>query len=100
VRLFQQLDPAGARGLLESLDKLAALFMELSAGSAKPGIIPLVLKARREASNRLHALLRKAWRGQPFAASEIEQDVQSIKKSMEAYVYNSMQQSNLNLLQL
>ena len=100
LRVFQQCDSAGAQGLLQSLNRLVSLFQELSAGSTAPEAIPRILKEKREASNRLHALLRKAWRAQPFAASEIEQDIQCIKKSIDGYVHNSMQQSTLNLLKL
>ena len=100
LRVFQQCDSGAARGLLESLERLVGLFRELSAGSTAPRVLPLILKEKREASNRLHALVRKAWKAQPFAASELEQDIQSIKNCLEGYVHNSMQQNGLNFSNL
>ena len=32
-----------------------------------------------------------------MAASDIEEDIQAIKKSMDGYIHNCMQQSNLNI---
>lgn len=96
LRVFRQCDSAAAQELLESLDRLVGLFLELSAGSTAPRVVPLILKEKRDASNRLQALLRKAWKAHPFAASELEQDVQSIKNSLDGYVHNSMQQVGLN----
>ena len=58
--LFQQLDQQAARNLLQNLENLAELFSKLRAGCSKPGEIAVALKERREASNRLHSLVRKA----------------------------------------
>ena len=99
VLLFLQLDQESTRQFLRNLEQLASLFLVIRDGSTKPGDIAVALKRRREASNRLHALLRKARQKKPLAASELDEDVEVIRKSMEGYIHNSMQQSNLNIME-
>ena len=100
VLLFLQLDQESTLQFLRNLEQLASLFLVIRDGSTKPGDVAVALKLRREASNRLHALLRKARQKKPLAASELDEDVAVIRKSMEGYIHNSMQQSNLNIMEM
>ena len=99
VPLFLQVDSEAVRHLLASLDALVGTFTGLHRGSTRPGDVATALRARREASNRLHALTRKARQRKPLLASELEEDLQTLKKCMDGYIHNCMQQSNLNLME-
>ena len=98
--LFHQLDQETTSQFLRNLEQLASLFVSIRNGSTKPGDVAVALKLRREASNRLHALLKKARQKKPLAASELDEDIEVIRKSMEGYIHNSMQQSNLNIMEM
>lgn len=97
--LFYNTNDLGTRAFLKHTDALIERFMVLRTGVRRPREIPLVLRERREASNRLHSLVRDARRKRPIAASEIHDDVETIKKILDGYVHNCMQQSNLNILE-
>lgn len=97
--LFYNTDEPGTRAFLKHTDALIERFAVLRTGISRAGEIPLVLRERREASNRLLILLRDARRKRPLAASEICEDVETIKKTLDSYVHNCMQQSNLNILE-
>jgi len=99
VPLFLQVDSEAVRPLLGSLDTLVSTFSDLHRGSTRPADVAIALRARREASNRLHALTRKARQEKPLLASEIDEDLQTLKKCMDGYIHNCMQQSNLNMME-
>uniref|UniRef100_A0A6C0BZU5 Uncharacterized protein n=1 Tax=viral metagenome TaxID=1070528 RepID=A0A6C0BZU5_9ZZZZ len=97
--LFYSTNQLGTRAFLKHTNSLIERFSVLRTGVRRPREIPLVLRSRREASNRLHILLREARRKRPMAASDIQEDVETVKKILDGYVHNCMQQSNLNLLE-
>ena len=47
----------------------------------------------------LYALVRKARRKKPLLACDMDEDLQRLKTCMDGYIYNSMQQSSLNLME-
>lgn len=97
--LFYDTNEPRTRSFLKHADTLIEHFAFLRSGKRRAGEIPLVLRERREASNHLLLLLRDAKRKRPMAASEIQEDIEMIKKILDGYVHNCMQQSNLNLLE-
>lgn len=99
VPLFLQLDPVATQEFLQSLEELIHVFLNLREGSTQPSKVSDALRARREASNRLLCLVRKARQRKPLAACDIEEDVETLKKSMDGFVHNCMQQSNLNIME-
>ena len=99
VPLFLQLDTIATQDLLQSLEELIRVFFNLRDGSTQPSMVSDALRARRAASNRLLCLVRTAKQQKPLAACDIEEDVEMLKKSMDGFVHNCMQQSNLNIME-
>ena len=99
VLLFLSLDAPGTRRLLDDIDNLARVFAQLRQGDARPSQVSLALQARREANNRLHALIRKARQARPLLACELSEDFDELKRIMDGFVHNCVQQSSLNLME-
>ena len=99
AHLFFQVDANATRHLLDSLELLVSTFSKLAQGSQKPAEVATALRARREASTRLHALVRKARRKKPLLACEMDEDLQTLKTCMDGYIHNCLQQSSLNLME-
>jgi hypothetical protein len=99
VPVFLQVDADMVRLLLESLDLLVGTVVSVNHGSTRPGDVAKAIRARREANNRLHALVRKSRQTKPLLASELEEDLQTIKKCVDGHVHNCMHQSNLNIME-
>jgi hypothetical protein len=57
------------------------------------------LKCRREVSRLLLVLVRKARQTRPLLASDIDEDLETVRKCIEGYIHNCMQQSNLNVME-
>ena len=97
--LFYNTHEQGTRAFLKHTDALIERFTLLRAGIKRPREMPLVLRERRETSNRLHMLVRTARRKKTMASSEIQEDVELIKTNLDGYVNNNMQLSNLNIIE-
>lgn len=95
VPLFQGLDGASARGLLDALEKLCQLYESCRSGDARPVLVAQALDAKRRASSALAVLTRKARQQRPMAASDLSEDLQALKKFMEDQLYNISQEQSL-----
>ena len=79
--LFYTTNAVATKAFLKHTDCLIQRFFDLRSGLKRPQEIPLVLKERRQASNRLHILVRDTRKKRPMAASEIQEEVEVIKKN-------------------
>ena len=93
--LFWSLDQTACSAMLDSYDELARIYMSCRQGESRPTVVSDALAAKRSASNHLLALNKKARQKKPMAASEILQDVEALKKSLQDYVYNIDQEQAL-----
>lgn len=99
VLLFVDLDRDTTLQFLDSLEQLCGVAARLRGGYAKPGIVATAIRSRRDVSRLLHALVRKARQKRPLLATELDEDLESVRKSIDGYVHNCMQQSNLNVME-
>ena len=98
LAVFMQVDMQASKDFLQSIQDLVTVFHKLLQGSAKPSNVSHALRTRREALNRLQALIKKSRTLKPVEISDMHEDFESIKKSLDNFVHNSMQQSNLNIM--
>jgi hypothetical protein len=86
--MFRHTDARACEELLSSLDELVGLYALSKTGAGTPALVAKALRARRAAGERLTNLMKALRDQKPLAASDLEQDVELIKKSLQDYVYN------------
>ena len=100
IALFIQIDPDTSEAFVKCLNELVCIFSSLLQGSSKPSDVARALRARRESLKHMHSLFKKAKQKRPLEASEMQEDIKQISTSLDNFIHNSMQQSNLNIMLL